>query len=155
MDPLDCHSRDETTAIVRSDLAVGLARGVGRMLGHHGYSWMTEFTLRSGRRVDVIGLDAKGRIVVVEVKSSIEDFRSDLKWPEYLDFCDAFYFAVAEDFPTAILPDDTGLIVADSFTAAILREAPPLTLNASRRKALILQFAQVAGRRLVTFTDPK
>jgi len=147
--------QDPAVATERSNLAVGLARGVGRMLGHHGYVWMTEFTLRSGRRVDVIGLDGKGRIVVVEVKSSIEDFRSDQKWPEYLDYCDSYYFAVAEDFPTEILPDDVGLIIADKFSAAILHESPPLALNASRRKALILQFAQVAARRLTSFTDPK
>jgi len=155
MEPLDSQSQNLAATSERSDLAAGLARGVGRMLGHHGFVWMTEFTLRSGRRVDVIGLDGKGRIVVVEVKSSIEDFRSDQKWPEYLDFCDSFYFAVAENFPTEILPADVGLIVADSFSAAILRDAPPLTLNASRRKALTLQFAQVAARRLTAFTDPK
>jgi len=155
MKPLDPQDQEASGIGERSDLAIGLARGVGRMLGHHGFVWMTEFTLRSGRRVDVIGLDAKGRIAVVEVKSSIEDFRSDQKWPEYLDFCDAFYFAVAENFPMDVLPDDVGLIVADSFSAAILRESPPLALNASRRKALVLQFAQVAGRRLTSFTDPR
>ena len=155
MDPLNSPIESRSPTSERNSIASELARGVGRMLAHHGYVCLTEFTLRSGRRVDVIGLDAKGRILVVEIKSSIEDFRSDQKWPEYLEFCDAFYFAVAEDFPTAILPDDTGLIIADSFSAAILRDAPALTLNASRRKTLLLQFAQVAARRLTAFTDPR
>ena len=155
MEPLDGKVPSDNPQVERNDLAIGLARGVGRMLSHHGFACMTEFTLRSGRRVDVIGLDAKGRISVVEVKSSLEDFRSDQKWPEYLDYCDSFYFAVAEDFPLEVLPDEVGLIIADAYSAAILRESPPLGLNASRRKSLILQFAQVAGRRLNAFTDPR
>ena len=138
----------------RSDRASDLARGVSRMLGHHGFACLTEFTLRSGRRVDVIGLDPKGRITIVEIKSSPEDFRSDQKWPEYLDYCDSYFFAVAEDFPKDILPQDVGLIVADAYSAAILRDSPPFSLNGSRRKTLVLQFAQVAGRRLAALSDP-
>jgi hypothetical protein len=131
-------------------LAVDLARGVGRMLGDLGYATLTEFTLRSGRRVDLIGLDAKGRVVIVEIKSSLEDFRSDRKWSEYLDYCDAFYFAVPEIFPQSVIPEDVGLIVADPFGAALLRTSPDLTLNASRRRSLLLGFARAAAQRLET-----
>jgi hypothetical protein len=103
------HSEDSRPAVeaVQSappDLAVLLARGVCRTLADHGLATLTEFTLGSGRRVDVIGLDRGGRVTIVEVKSSLADFRSDLKWPEYLDFCDRFFFAVPEDFPRGVLP---------------------------------------------------
>ena len=136
------------TAASPNRLAVDLARGVGRMLGDLGYATLTEFTLRSGRRVDVIGLDAKGRVIIVEVKSSLEDFRSDRKWPEYLEYCDAFYFAVPEFFPQAVIPEEAGLIVADPFGAALLRASPDLMLNAARRRALLLNFARAAAQRL-------
>ena len=78
----------------RDDTAQKLARGVGRLLTHLGYDSLTEFTLRSGRRADLAGIDRKGRIAIVEIKSSVADFRADQKWPEYLDYCDLFYFAV-------------------------------------------------------------
>ena len=136
-------------------LAIGMARGIGRSLAQLGQTSLTEFTLRSGRRVDVIGLDPKARITIVEIKSSLEDFRSDRKWREYLEYCDAFFFAVPEDFPQEVLPDEVGLMVADAYGAAILRESPLFELNAARRRALLLQFAQAAGKRLQSFTDPK
>ena len=146
---------DETTELGvteggagRDRLARDLARGVGRLLWEMGYSSMTEFTLKSGRRVDVIGLGAKGEILVVEIKSSLEDFRSDGKWPEYLDYCDEFFFAVPEFFPREILPEETGLIVADPFSAAVLRTSPKLALNAARRRSLHLSFARTAAKRL-------
>ena len=109
---------------------------------------LNEFTLRSGRRVDVIGLSAKGELIVVEIKSSLEDFRSDRKWTEYLDYCDRFFFAVPDFFPKNILPEDTGLIIADAFSAAVFREAPKLALNAARRRSLHLNFARTAAKRL-------
>ena len=140
-----------TSAPATSRLALDLARGVSRMLGDLGYATLTEFTLRSGRRVDVIGLGAKGRIVIVEIKSSLEDFRSDRKWPEYLAYCDAFYFAVPEFFPQSVIPTDVGLIVADPYGAALLRESPSLELNASRRRSLLLSFARAAALRLESF----
>ena len=136
-------------------LARQLARGVARALADHGISSLTEFSLRSGRRVDVIGLDAKGRITIVEIKSSLEDFRSDAKWPEYLDYCDAFYFAVPEHFPQEIIPDAAGLMVADAYGAAILRESPELPLNGTRRRTLLLRFAVAAAKRLMTLTNPR
>ena len=132
-----------------------IARGVCRSLGELGFATLTEFTLRSGRRVDVIGLDLNGEIAIVEVKSCQADFRSDGKWPEYLDYCDRFYFAVAADFPRDVLPQDCGLMVADAYSAAILREAPVTRLNGSRRKAQTLRFALTAALRLGAFTDPQ
>jgi len=90
-----------------------LARGVCRALAQRGYSTLTEFSLANGRRADVIGLGRGGELVIVEVKSSVQDFRSDGKWPEYREFCDRFYFAVPEGFPRDLIPEDCGLIMAD------------------------------------------
>ena len=136
-------------------LAHKLARGVARTLGDLGYASLFEFTLRSGRRVDVMAIEAGGEIVIVEIKTSLEDFRSDSKWPEYLDFCDRFFFAVPEDFPSDILPEDCGLMVADAYGAEILREAPMLPLNAARRRAQTLRFALAAANRLGQIVDPR
>jgi hypothetical protein len=116
---------------------------------------LTEFTLRSGRRADVIALDEAGDVVIVEVKTSPADLRADGKWPEYLAFCDRFYFAVPADFPREALPaDGCGLMVADAYAAEVLRPAPREPLHASRRKALTLRFARVAGQRLLRHLDP-
>jgi hypothetical protein len=134
--------------------ARGLARGVCRSLYHLGYTCLTEFKLASRRRVDIIGMDAGGVIMIVEVKSSIEDFRADRKWREYQDFCDFFFFAVAEDFPREVLPEECGLLIADPYGAVLVRQAPELKLNAARRRAQTLRFAHVAGQRLARFVDP-
>lgn len=134
--------------------AVALARGVCRLLDAAGQVSLTEFTVKSGRRADVLALDAKGRFTIVEVKTSLADFRADAKWPEYLEFCDRYFFAVPEDFPAEVLPDDHGLIVADRFDATVLRDAPEAPMNAARRKAQTLRFAQLAARRLRLLVDP-
>ena len=131
-----------------------IARGVCRLLLSLGYAPLTEFTLRTGRRVDVIGLSETGEIIIVEVKSSLEDFRSDRKWPEYEAFCDLFFFAVPETFPLEVLPDDRGLMIADAYGAAILREPASLKLNAGRRKSLTLKFGMVSAQRLTRLIDP-
>ncbi|MGY8997180.1 MAG: MmcB family DNA repair protein, partial [Alphaproteobacteria bacterium] len=107
-----------------------------------------------GRRADVIALDQKGRFTIVEIKTSLADFRSDNKWLEYLEFCDFYFFAVPEDFPQEVLPDDHGLIVADRFDATILRPSGEAPMNAARRKAQTLRFALLAARRLHELTDP-
>ena len=132
-------SRPETTATV--------TRGAARLLAALGYALLTEVTLPNGRRADLMALGPKGQIFIVEVKSGVEDFRVDLKWPEYQPYCDAFAFAVAPEFPREILPDEPGLIVADGFGGAILREAPVATLAGGRRKALTLAFARLAALR--------
>lgn len=135
-------------------IAASLARGVVRTLHDLGQASLTEFTLRSGRRVDVIALDPGGRLTIVEIKSSLEDFRADRKWRDYLDYCDRFFFAVAEEFPREVLPPDCGLMIADGYGAVVLREAPLLRLNPARRRAQILRFAQAAAQRLARASDP-
>ncbi len=145
----------DETAAVDERLAAALARGVSRTLRAHVGATLTEFTLRTGRRVDVIGVDDEGRITIVEIKTSVADFRSDGKWPEYLDFCDYFYFAVPEDFPRELLPGECGLMVADAYEALILVPAEARPVNGSRRRALILRFARAAAQRLNAYTDPR
>ncbi len=131
-----------------------LARGVCRFLRSGGYGVLTEFTLRNRRRVDVIALGENGRIAVVEVKSSEADYRADAKWTEYLDYCDAFYFAVPDGFPRHLIPASCGLMVADGFGAALLREPAGGRLDPARRKSLITRFGRVASLRLQALTDP-
>ncbi|MFN9927506.1 MAG: DNA repair putative endonuclease MmcB [Phenylobacterium sp.] len=132
-------SRSETTTVV--------TRGAMRLLVDLGYAPLAEVTLPTGRRADLMAVGAKGDILIVEVKSGVEDFRVDLKWPEYRPYCDAFAFAVGPEFPRQILPDEPGLIVADGFGGAVLREAPAVPLAGARRKALILAFARLAAMR--------
>ena len=139
---------------VPDGLAGDLARGVMRAFGEMGQSCLAELPLGNGRRVDVMALDRGGRLTIVEVKSSLADFRSDNKWREYLPYCDEFYFAVAEDFDRAVLPDDAGIMVADRYGAAILAPAPEFKMAPARRKALTLRFARVAARRLMRLDEP-
>ena len=142
--------REQTTNKLASDIT----RGVCRLLGDMGYRVVREFKLSSGRRVDVAGLDRAGKFVVVEVKSSTADFRSDGKWPSYLEFCDAFYFAVSPDFPTEILPIEHGLIFADTFKGVIHRSGLVQSMNGQRRRAQTLRFARTAATRLESLLDP-
>ena len=132
-------SRPETTDAV--------TRGAGRLMAALGYAALLEVTLPNGRRADLMAIGPKGQIVIVEVKSSVEDYRVDQKWGEYAPFCDAFYFAVAPHFPREILPIGPGLIVADGFGGAVLIEAPLIPLAPARRKALTLGFARLAAMR--------
>lgn len=132
-------SRPETTAAV--------TRGAARLLVNLGYAPLAEVTLPNGRRADLMALGPKGEIFIVEVKSSLEDFRTDAKWHEYGPYCDAFAFAVAPEFPREVLPEEPGLIVADGFGGAILREAPVVALAGARRKALTLAFGRLAALR--------
>ena len=135
-------------------LARQLALGIVRAFADRNESALTEVTLANGRRADVLALDAAGRLTIVESKSSRADFRSDRKWREYLEFCDAFYFAVAEDFPVELLPDDTGLMIADRWSAHVLREALLEPLSAPRRKAMLIRFGLLAADRLRFTVDP-
>src|SRR5262249_13783742 len=134
--------------------ALLLCRGVCRALGQLGFATLTEFSLANGRRADVMALGRGGELAIVEIKSSVADFRSDGKWPEYQGFCDRFYFAVAADFPQTLIPEACGLIIADPFGAAILREAPLTVLPAARRRAVTLRFALVGSDRLRRLLDP-
>jgi hypothetical protein len=138
----------------QSQTALEVAFGTRRLLASRGFSSVTELTLASGRRADIAGLGTDGAIWIVEIKSSVADFRADGKWPSYRDFCDRFFFAVPQSFPTHILPDDAGLILADAFGAAMIREPSEHRLAGARRKAVTLRFAHAAAGRLHMLVDP-
>jgi hypothetical protein len=139
-----------------SDLQPGqrLARGVSRHLRGHGFVSIEEFVPSRGLRMDVMGLGPKGEIWVIECKSSRADFQTDNKWQGYLEWCDRYFWAVDMAFPTDLLPEGTGLIIADAYDAEIIRMAPEDKLAAARRKMLIQKFASHAARRLQAFRDP-
>ena len=132
---------------------IRLARGVCRMLMDEGFAVLTEFPVRTGRRLDVLALGPHGELWCVEVKSSRADFQSDGKWPEYLDWCDRLYFAVPPGFPEDLLPAEHGLIRTDEWGAEILRHGPDAPLVAARRKAVMLRFARLAADRLARGGD--
>src|SRR5579864_3267099 len=112
--------------------AADVARGASRLLMQEGFSPILEFSLANGRRLDIAALGGDGTVAGVEIKVSLADLRSDLKWPDYLEFCELFYFAIPPDFPDEYVPSDTGLIVADRYGGAIVRPAPQTVLHASR-----------------------
>ena len=120
-----------------------------------GWVPLHEVRLPNHRRADILALRGDGGIVCIEVKSGLRDFQTDGKWPEYLDYADALYFAVDADFPRDVLPAEAGLIVAHGREAAILREAPEEKLPPSRRRALLLHCALLAGTRLAAHEDPE
>tara|TARA_R100001086_G_scaffold221839_1_gene139183 strand:+ start:1932 stop:2495 length:564 start_codon:yes stop_codon:yes gene_type:complete len=144
----DMNSVDE--AMTR---AAEIVRGTQRLLAGLGFFGVTELSLANNRRADIAALGPSGEVWMVEVKSSIADFRSDSKWPEYMPYCDQLYFAVADDFPQELIPDETGLIVADAFGGAIIRESPEDKLPAAQRKAMTLRLARLAAMRLTQTTD--
>ena len=141
-------------ALGRGTAEARLRRGVARLLTDLGYAVLYEFKLTNGRRVDVIGLNDETEFVIVEIKSSVEDFRGDRKWREYLPYCERFYFAVPERFPERLLPGDCGVIVADAYGGAVRREASPIAVNAARRRRQVLRFALAAAGRLQRRIDP-
>jgi hypothetical protein len=145
---------DMAEAPCRDAVTREVCRGVGRLLRALGFAIITELPLPNGRRADVVGLSPAGDIWIVEVKSCLEDLRVDRKWPEYRDFCDALHFAVAPGFPLDILPEGTGLILADRYGGEIVRPAPELRLPAARRKAMTLRFARAAAFTLQALADP-
>lgn len=138
----------------QSPTARAVQRGVLRHLAAHGLVGVTEFTLATGRRADILALDAKGEISIIEIKSSVQDFRTDGKWPDYRAFCDRLLFAVPLDFPLEILPPAVGLLVADAFGAELLRPPERHPLAAATRKALTLRIARTAASRLSALYDP-
>jgi hypothetical protein len=134
--------------------ARAILRGTQRLLRTLDFESLSEVTLRNGRRADVLALRRNGEIWIVEIKSSTADFRADLKWPEYREYCDALLFAVAPDFPSEILPSDAGLILADSYGGELVRQPPQHQMSAARRKALTLSIARIAAMRLHGHIDP-
>jgi hypothetical protein len=131
-----------------------LARGVSRHLLGHDFVTLEEVVPTPGLRVDVMALGPKGEIWVVECKSGRADFRTDRKWQGYLDWCDRFFWAVDADFPTDLLPQGTGLILADGYDAEILRMGPETPLAGARRKMMVQKFARHAALRLQALRDP-
>ncbi|MEM6482887.1 MAG: MmcB family DNA repair protein [Pseudomonadota bacterium] len=131
-----------------------LARGVCRHLHSHDFACLEEFTPERGKRVDVLALGARGEIWIIECKSSRADFTSDAKWQGYLEWCDRYFWAVDADFPTALLPDETGLILADAYDAQIIHMGDENRLPAARRTALIRRFGRASAFRLQSLRDP-
>ena len=138
----------------QSETALAVARGVRRMLRHLDFSTLPELTLASGRRADLVAVDGRATIHIVEIKSSVADFRTDSKWPDYRLHCDRLYFAIPRDMPVEIMPDDAGLIIADAYGAEVYREAPEHRLAPATRRAVLLRFAQAAADRLHDLADP-
>jgi hypothetical protein len=134
--------------MISSSTAADVARGVNRLLMQEGFSPILEFTLANGRRLDVAALGPGGTMLGVEIKVALSDLRGDTKWPDYLEFCELFYFAIPPDFPDEHVPPGTGLIVADRYGGAIVRQSPDWKIHPSRRKAVTLSFAKVAAERL-------
>ena len=138
----------------QSATALAVARGTGRVLRRLGLVVVPEVGLPDGRRADLVAVGRRGDIWIVEIKSSVIDFQVDRKWPDYRNHCDRLHFAVSPDFPVEILPEDTGLIVADNYDGALIREAPDHRLTSHTRRAMTLLIARIAAARLHQAIDP-
>jgi hypothetical protein len=139
----------------QSPAALVVARGTTRLLHSLGFSVVAELPLASGRRADLVALGGDGEVWIVEIKSSVADFRADQKWSDYRLHCDRLFFATASEIPRQIFPPDAGLIVADAFGASIMSEAPEHRLHAATRKRTMLSFARAAALRLAALADPE
>jgi hypothetical protein len=139
----------------QSETALAIARGTARLLRALGFACVSELPLPSGRRADLVAINERGEIWIVEIKSSIEDFRADQKWPEYRAHCDRLFFAFTQDLPCDIFPDETGLIVADAYGAHLQRPAPEHRLQAATRKSMTVRFALAAAQRINRLVDPQ
>ncbi|PZU82931.1 MAG: DNA repair protein MmcB-related protein [Shinella sp.] len=133
----------------QSDRAMLVRRGVQVLLNEMRLALLPEMSLANGRRADLVGLTDKGEIWIIEIKSSIEDFRVDRKWPEYRNYCDRLFFATHGEVPLDIFPEDCGLLVSDGYGAHLLREAPEHRLPPATRKAVTLNFSRTAAQRLM------
>ena len=138
----------------QSETATMIARGARRLLRARGFATVAELSLIDGRRADLVAIGADGEVLIVEIKSSVADFRADHKWRDYVAQCDRLYFAIPLDIPPAIMPAEAGLIVADSYGAEILREAAPQRIAPATRRAVTLRFALAAADRLHRLADP-
>ena len=139
----------------QSETALAVARGTARLLRSLGFACVSELALPSGRRADLVALNERGEIWIVEIKSSVEDFRADQKWGDYRLHCDRLFFATAGHVPLEIFPTDAGLILADGYGAELVREAPEHRLHAATRKSVTLAFARAAAARLQALSDPQ
>lgn len=159
-------AEDESTALRpiadagRSLAAQDVARGIGRLFARNGIWCLPEMPLRTGHRADLMGIDAKGRVVIVEIKVSRADLLGDGKWTAYLDHCDRFFWGLPPELDRAcldgeaFLPDQCGVIVGDGYDAEILRPAPTMALAAARRKVEVERLARTSLRRLANTCDP-
>jgi hypothetical protein len=138
----------------QSPTALAVARGTQRLLTTLGMTCVSELPLPSGRRADLVALGDNGAVWIVEIKSSIADFRTDQKWQDYRAHCDRLFFATTVEVPCEIFPPDTGLIVADAFGGQVVCDAPEHRLHASTRKTMLVMFARAAARRLQSLADP-
>ena len=139
----------------QSDTALAVARGTARLLRSFGFTSVSELPLPSGRRADLVALNEKGEIWIVEIKSSVEDLRADHKWEDYRAHCDRLFFAFTQELPPEIFPKDTGLIVADAYGAHMLCDAPEHRLAAPTRKLMTVRFAMAAALRMNRLVDPQ
>jgi hypothetical protein len=136
-------------------VAADVVRGVSRMLYRHDFLGVPEVPLGNGRRADIMALGPKGDVTIIEVKVSRADLLGDGKWPQYLDYCDRYFWAVPQGFDLDLFdredlaPARTGLIIADRYDAAIVREAERRPLAGARRKAETLRLARLAARRVM------
>lgn len=138
----------------RPDITLAVCRGACRLFRQAGHSVLLELPLPNGRRADIMAIGGKGELTIVEVKSSIEDWRVDEKWPDYLDWCDELFFAVPVDFPRELIPEEIGLVVADAYGGEVLRRPTRRPVAAARRKALLIDCARLASERLARLEDP-
>ena len=139
----------------QSETALAIARGTARMLRTLGFSCISELPLPSGRRADLVALNDRGEIWIVEIKSSVEDLRADHKWEDYRAHCDRLFFAFTQDLPCDIFPQETGLIVADAYGAHMRCEAPEHRLPAPTRKLMTVRFALTSAQRMSRLIDPQ
>src|SRR5450432_3381762 len=139
----------------QSETALAVARGTARLLRSLGFSCIGELSLPSGRRADLVALNARGEIWIVEIKSSVEDLRADHKWEDYRMHCDRLFFAFTQDLPCEIFPEGTGLIVADGYGAHLHCEAPEHRLPAPTRKLMTIRFGIAAAQRINRSIDPQ
>ena len=138
----------------RPDVTLAVCRGASRLMRQSGFTVVHELPLPDGRRADIFAVGPSGELTIVETKSSIEDWRVDQKWPDYLNWCDLFYVAVPVDFPQELIPQEAGLIVADAYGGAVLRQPPRRPVVAARRKSLLIDCARLASERLSRLEDP-
>jgi hypothetical protein len=139
----------------QSETALAIARGTARLLRALGFACISELPLPSGRRADLVAINERGEIWIVEIKSSIEDLRADQKWPEYRAHCDRLFFAFTQDLPCEIFPDETGLIIADAYGAHLQRPSPEHRLPAPTRKSMTVRFALAAAQRINRLVYPQ
>jgi len=139
----------------QSETALTVARGTSRLLRSLGFACVSEVPLPSGRRADLVALNGRGEIWILEIKSSFEDLRADQKWRDYRAHCDRLFFAFTAALPEEIFPAETGLIVADAYGAELRREAPEHRLQPATRKLMTLRFGLMAAQRLARLADPQ